>query len=335
MKNNFINRGIIIIIFGIILPLSVCKASSEPAPYSVTLKLINSLNLSLNPTDILVKDGYAYVVCTSGESSGVLLSVNIYDPNNIPQYNSFPELSDKASAIAFNGSYAYIGQSDGNIKIANFKSRDNPVLTGNIESVGKIIKMTVYNGYLYLLRNDFGLNVYDVSLPDFPITKGVQPVSGQATGLFVKNNYAFIVTSSANLSIIDISQTSSLPIIGSYFSGINFYDVFVSDNYAYIAQGATGVQIVNVSKMSNPVHETNIFSRKFSKQVVISGYYTWVNDDNSIQSFYNIEPKDQKWAGSFDNSGNSINKIDVEDAKYIYLCSSDYKLKVIQIIYNY
>ena len=195
--------------------------------------------------------------------------------------------------------------------------------------------MIVYNGYLYLIRSDFGLNVYDVSVPDFPVTKGTQPVTGQATGLFVKNNYAFITTSTASMSIVDISQTSSLPVIGSYFAGINFYDVCVSDNYAYIAQGSTGVQVVNVSKLSNPVQVTNIFSRKFSKQVVISGYYTWVNDENSIQAFYNKEPKDQQWAGSFDNAGSSINKIDVEDAKYIYLCSSDNKLKIVQIIYNY
>lgn len=330
MKKSFMG---IILTLVFIIPLSLY--SSDGAPYSVTLNKINEVLLPSSPVDITIKDGFGYIICSGGESGGVLVSVNLFDPFNIPQISSYPSLSDKPVNIAFNGSYAYIGQSDGMIKIANFKTRDNPTFTNYIDAVGKIVRMTIENGYLYLLRSDFGLNVYDVSVPDFPVSKGVQLVSGTATGLFVKNNYAFVTTQSANLSIIDITQITKLPIIGNYISGISFYDVFVNDNYAYVSQGATGVQVISISKISSPSHITNIFSRKFSKQVVVSGYYTWVNDDNSIQAFYNIDPKDQKWAGSFDNSGNSINKIDVEDAKYIYLCSSDNKLKVIQIVYNY
>ncbi len=335
MKSYLNFRGIMFFFLGILIPLSVFNASEKPAPYSVTLNKVNEVILPTIPVDIIINDGYAYIVCSSGESGGEVVSVNLYDPLNIPPISTFPSISDKPVSIAFNGSYAYIGQSDGMIKIINFKTRDNPSLTNYIDAVGKIVKMTIDNGYLYLLRSDFGLNVYDVSVPDFPISKGVQVVPGTATGLFVKNKYAFITTQSANMSIIDISQISKLPIIGNYLSGINFFDVFVKDNFAYISQGSTGVQVVNVTDINSPVHLTNIFSRKFSKQVVISGYYTWVNDDNSIQAFYNLDPKDQKWAGSFDNTGSTINKIDVEDAKYIYLCTSDSKLKVIQIIYNY
>lgn len=333
MKISFKAGGLISILLGILTPCLSCNALAS-APYSVSLKQINVLNLPSPPVDIQIKDGFAFIVCSSGDG-GILISANIFDPSNIPQYTSYPLLTDKPVAIAFNGSYAYIAQSDGIIKIANFKNRDLPVLTNYIDAIGKIIKMVVYNGYLYFIRSDFGLNIYDVSVPDFPVSKGVQLVSGEATGLFVKNNYAFVTTSTASMSIIDISQISTLPVIGNYLAGINFYDVFVNDNYAYISQGATGVQVVNISKLQSPVHVTNIFSRKFSKQVVINGYYTWVNDDNTIQAFYNKDPNDQQWAGSFDNLGSSINKIEVQDAKYIYLCSYDSKLKVIQIFYNY
>jgi hypothetical protein len=335
MKTKFKFREITFFLIGMFTSLFFCKEANGLSTYSVTLKQINVLNLPAQPVDIQIKDGYAYIVCSFGDSGGELVSANIYDPNNIPPLNYYPNLSDKPIALAFNGSYAYIGQTDGVIKVINFKNRDLPIQTNYIEAIGKINKMIIYNGYLYFIRSDFGLNIYDVSVPDFPVSRGVQLVSGEATGLYVKNNYAFVTTSSANMSIIDISQISTLPIIGTYIAGLNFYDIFVNENYAYISQGATGVQVVDVSKLSSPVHETNIFSRKFSKQVVISGYYTWVNDDNSIQAFYNKNPKDQLWAGSFDNGGSSINKIDVEDSKYIYLCSSDNKLKIIQIYYNY
>lgn len=91
-----------------------------------------------------------------------------------------------------------------------------------------------------------------------------------------------------------------------------------------------------ISKLPTPAWITNIFSRKLAKQVVVSGYYTWVNDDNSIQAFYNKDPKSQLFAGSFDNGNNgSIIRLDVIDAKYIYMVTTDNKLKVIQIYYNY
>jgi hypothetical protein len=67
----------------------------------------------------------------------------------------------------------------------------------------------------------------------------------------------------------------------------------------------------------------------------VEGYYTWVNDENTIQAFYSREPKDQLYAGSYDNNNISINKIAVVDNKYIYLCSSNNKLVVVQIYYNY
>lgn len=332
MKNITFFRGLSLLL--ILNPLLIFSATENLAPYSVTLKQINSLNLPSTPIDIQLKDGYAYLVCAQGDG-GVVVSVNIYDPASVASINSFPAISDKPVAIAFNGSYAYIAQSDGVIKVINFKNRDNPVYTNSIESIGKILKMVVYNGYLYFIRSDFGLNIYDVSLPDYPVLKGVQLVTGEATGLFVKNNYAFVTSSTASMSIIDISQTSKFPIIGNYISGISYYDVYVKDNYAYISQGATGVQVVNVTQLTNPVHVTNIFSRKFAKQVEISGYYTWVNDENTIQAFYNKDPNNQLWAGSFSNGDNSINKIEVDDAKYIYLCSNDNKFKVVQIFYDY
>ena len=150
----------------------------------------------------------------------------------------------------------------------------------------------------------------------------------------MKNNYAFVTSSTANLAIIDISQISKFPIIGNYISGISYYDVYVQDNFAYISQGATGVQVVDIAKLE-PCHATNIFSRKFSKQVEISGYYTWVNDDNTIQAFYNKDPINQLWAGSFSNGETCINKIEVDEGKYIYLCSNDNKFKVVQIFYDY
>jgi hypothetical protein len=324
-----------IIILMIIVPSSYLNASEYNvanvinAPYSVTLKQISEVTLPGSPIDIYINDDYAYVLCPS------VVMININDPYNIPKPAVYPDLATNANSIAFNGSFAYIGQDDGVIKIVDFKTKDTPQSRGSIDAFGEISKVFIYKGYLYFIRKNFGLTVYDISIPDVPISRGTQVVTGEANSLFVKDHYAYVTSVNANLTIIDISDISKLPIAGIYNFGINFYDVFVNENYAYVPQGETGVQVINVSKPLTPTHITNIFSRKFAKQVVVEGYYTWVNDDNSIQAFYSREPKDQLYAGSFNNYNGTINKIAVVDNKYIYLCSSNLRLKIIQIYYNY
>lgn len=326
-----INMGIIIII-SVIVPFSFTFASVNVvsnAPYSVSLKQIQELTLPGSPSDIYIIDDYAYILCPS------IAVINIANPDAIPAPAVFSDLTSGANSIAFSGSYAYVAQDDGLIKIVDFRDREKPFVRGTIDAFSKISKIFAYNGYLYFIRKDFGLSVYDISIPDIPISKGTQVVLGEANSLFVKNNYAYVTSVNANLTIIDISDISKLPVVGIYNSGINFYDVFVNENVAYVPQGSTGVQVLNISQPISPTHITNIFSRKFAKQVVVNGYYTWVNDDNSLQAFYSREPKDQLFAGSFSNYEGTINRIAVKDNKYVFLCTSNSRLKVLQVIYNY
>jgi hypothetical protein len=332
-KRRFCTGTVIILI--IIVPFIFTYASENNylntanAPYSVTLKLVNEVSLPGNPSDIYIKDDYAYILCPS------VVLVRISEPYNIPKIKIYSDLATDPTSIAFNGSFAYLAQSDGVIKIVNFQNIDKPVNNGSVNSFGNITKVSVLNGYLYFITKELGLHVYDVTVPNVPMPKGNQVVSGEPSGLFLKNNYAYISSSNATLTIINVSDISKLPIAGTYNFGINFYDVYVNENYAYVPQGATGVQVLDVGTLPSPKHITNIFSRNFSKQVVVDGYYAWVNDDNSIQAFYSREPEDQLFAGSYDNGDYGINKIAVVDNKYIYLCSSNNKLKVIQIYYNY
>lgn len=333
MSKRRLYKGTIIFLL-VIVPFSFPYASSGnnpalPAPYSVYLKLINEVKLPGNPIDIYINEDRAYLLCPS------VVVINLTDPNNIPKPEIYSNFTNNPNSIAFNGSYAYIGQDNGVIKIVDFKDTERPLSKGIIDAFGPITKVFVYNGYLYFIRKNFGLNVYDITIPEVPISKGTQVVVGEANSLFVRNHYAYVTSSNANLTIIDVSDISKLPIVGTYNSGINFYDIYVNENYAYVPQGPTGVQVLNIANLPTPVQITNIFSRKFAKQVVVNGYYTWVNDENSVQAFYSREPKDQLWAGSYDIKGGVINRLAVEDNKYVYVCSSDMKLKVLQVYYNY
>lgn len=328
----FLHQSIRIVLVTIFLFAAGISYSGNSS-YDVYLKQINEVPIN-SPIDIILKDGFAYILCSSS-AGGSIITLNISNPLVIPQPVSAIGIEGgTVTSFSFNGPYMYVSSTEGQIKVIDYKNNKLPRDAGTIDANGQIVKMVINNGFLYLIRKDFGLNVYDITVPDFPLYKGTQLVPGEANGLFVKNNLAYISSSNAYLSIIDISDIAKLQIVGSYNFGSNFYDVFVSDNLAYLAQGSTGVQVVNVSQASSPKWMTNLFSRNFSRQVIASGYYTYVNDENTIQVFWNKDPGHQVYAGHFDNGLNNIVRILVQDDKYIYLCSSGNSLKVLQIIYE-
>lgn len=305
------------------------------AQSKVYLNLINQADLPSNPIDIALRSGYAYVVC---ESIGIY-RIDVSNPYGLMKPEFLNITISNAKLITFNGAYAYIAQDNGRIRIISLKNDLFPVNAGYFDTFSKIEKMVVDGGYLYYIRKDFGMHVVDVTNPEIFIPRGNQLVPGDANGLFIKNNYAYVTTQSAYLSIIDIKSAEGglmkLPIVGTYNFGLYFYDVFVSDNYAYVSQGTTGVQVLNVKDPAKPKWETNIFARRNVKNVIVSGFHTWVNDDVTIQAFYNRDPKTQLWAGSYDNNNWSINKFLIDDGKYIYLLSSDRKMKIVSIDYSY
>ena len=307
--------------FTLFFLLISCTYSSQ-----VYLTLIKEVTLSSTPFDIIINEGIAYVL-----TSNALLGFTTSDPYN-PQQTSYGELSG-TSSIAFTGRFAYSLSSSG-IKLYDFTK--NPPVRRNIVSItGRIKKLVIDNGYLYILNEDAGLQVYDVNVGDFPIFKNTQVVPFNSNGIFIKDKKAYITSSNANLSIIDVGDLSKLPIIGSYNVGVSFYEPYVDGNYAYIPQGTGGVQVLNITKLPFPEWVTNLFARKSARQVVSSNFYVWVADEFTIEGFFNKSDKSFYYAGNYDNQDAVINRIALIEGKYIYMCSSDNKLKILRIDYKY
>lgn len=299
--------------------------SDNISSYNVNITLINKITLPGSQQDIQIIDDNAYIL-----TGGIVIKYDISDPPIPKNPITYPV---NTSSMAFSNRYGYFTTGN-NLKVYDLTT-DTPVEKNSLVMAGNIIKMSVSNGYLLLLKPDQGLIVYDIKNPETPILKGTQFVPGEANSMFIKDKTAYITCRNAYLSIIDFSDPVKLPIIGSYNAGVNFYDVYVQDNYAFLSQGVTGVQVVDIKKSSIPQHITNIFTRKFSKQIVLSNYYAWLNDENTIQAFYNKDPESFLFAGQYDNEGAVINRIAVIDGKYILVCSSDGLLKVLKIQYFY
>lgn len=311
---------LVLLVFFLLSPI-YCKLHST----QVYLDLINEISLASEPKDIVLYDN-AYII-----SGGMIYSATINDPYNI-SVTEIPELSGSKS-IAFIGHYCYALAANGDINI--YDMAKSPIAKKTtINSTGRVRKIVIDNGYLYAINEDAGMQVYDVNIADFPIFKNTQIIPFNSVGIFIANYKAYVTSSSGSLSIIDVSDKSKLSIVGSYNSGTTFYEPFVDGNYAYVPQGSSGVQVLDITKLPTPEWLVNLFGRKNSHQVVASNFYVWVADDKSIEGFFTSGPKTYTFAGNHKFT-EKINRIALIDGKYIYVCSTDKKLKILKITYKY
>lgn len=304
------------------LLIAACNIFSS----QVYLSLINEVNLDNIPTDVIVYEDNAYIL-TGGSIYGFKPS----DPWNInlTKYT----IDGGASSLAFSGRFGYTTGNFNGIKYFDFTAYP-PKYKNTIMTTGDIKKIVIDNGYIYAVNKSMGLQVYDINSADFPIYRNTQMIPGEANGIFVKDKKAYITGSSANMYIVDIGDVSKLPIVGSYNFGVSFYEAFVDGNYAYIPQGNTGVQVIDITKLPFPEWVANIFARKSAKQVVASNFYVWVADEYTVEGFYNIDAKSFLYSGNYENKSAVINRIMVYEGKYIYMLTSDKKLKVLKIDYK-
>ena len=308
-------------IFTVLILLTSYSFSNQ-----VYFTLINEISLDNEPIDIVVNENFAYII-----TGAALYSINTENPYS-SELKNYQYMSGTTS-ISFSGRFAYTIGSGNGISVYDL-TKDQPERKNSIITNGKLTKLVIDNGYMYVINQASGLQVYDVNIPDFPVFKNTQILNSDANGLFVKDRKAYVTSKNANLSIIDVSDVSTMPIIGTYTNGVNFYEPYVDGDYAYLPQGNTGVQVLNITKLPFPEWVTNLYARKFARQVVASNFYIWVADDKSVEGFYNKDAKTYYFAGSYKND-EVINRIAVIEGKYILMCTSDKKLKILKIDYRY
>jgi len=301
--------------------------SSNILPNQVYFTLLKEFTLEGEPKDIVIDNSKAFII-----TSANMYSVDILEPypGNLIEYTGI----GKVNSITFIGRIAYSTGNYEGIKYYDF-TKSPPVYKNKINSFGAIKKIVIDNGYLFAVNNSYGLQVYDVNIPDFPLFKNTQIIPGNANGIFVKDRKAYVTGSNGNLYIIDAHDITMLPIVGQYNFATSFYEAYVDGGYAFLPQGAPGVQVININKLPNPEWITNIFGRTNAKQVISSNFYVWLADENSIEAYFNYDFKTFLFTGNYDNGKAVINRIADIEGKYLYVCSSDKKLKILKIDYRY
>ncbi|HLC20270.1 MAG TPA: hypothetical protein VJK72_05085 [Candidatus Nanoarchaeia archaeon] len=207
----------------------------------------------LAPSDIIVKDDYAYVVQTLG-------GLNIIDVHDPQQPKSVKVIPFESHTLGF-------------------KIKDNYGYLGRITSLNP--------GKDYEFTSLF--EIIDLTNPTAARVIGSVEVPTNIKGLDINGNYAYVIggTYPYRLSVIDISSPASpklLPPTDS-FTNAEFQDILVEDGYAYITDGMSGLKVLDVSNPMQPqqIKELNLGGRAFKIQKFSNLLYM-----NVEQKYFNI-----------------------------------------------
>jgi hypothetical protein len=195
-------------------------------------QIVGSLDVSQAPTEIIVRDRYAYGGC----SLAGLQIFDVSDPSHPTLAGQYPiqyfygltiwnnlaylseanagsstihviDISDPthpASLCTFNtamrqmeacGDYLYgvWGSYAHNVQILDISDPANPVEVSNFESdIYSISDLDYHYGYLYLTGHGEGLRIFDVCDPASPFEVGYYNTPGNARAVFASAEYAYI-----------------------------------------------------------------------------------------------------------------------------------------------
>lgn len=222
------------------------------------------------------------------------ISLEGFDPENDeltyylasePQNGSFSELVNFGSArdlavqsigvdivTSSDGNTAYVANYEAGLQILDVTDRDNPFVTGSLDTEGLAFDITISDdgNRVYLADEQQGLQIFDVSDRTNPILLGNFNTDGLAYGVALSSaeDIAY-VADAATLQIIDVGASgtpfllASLPLDGSAFG------VTVSDDgsLAYVASDGIGLEIIDVSDSRNPV-KVGVMDSMFNARAV-------------------------------------------------------------------
>jgi len=172
-------------------------------------------------------------------SNNRLVKVGLYDtPGN-------------AMGVAVKGSYAYVADDKGRLRILDISDSAHPAEVGFYNTPGNAQDVVVTAGYVYVVGKAISLRVLDISDPVYPVEVGFLDTPGGAESVAVAGNYVYIASGEGGLRIVDISNPTRPVEVGFFDTPGNAQDVAIEGNYAYIADGHS-LLVVDISNPTKP-----------------------------------------------------------------------------------
>lgn len=215
------------------------------------------------PNNIIVKDGYAYVI----ETLGGLNIVNVQDPKN-PKVVKVIPFESHTVGFKVRGNYAYVARitkitSQGSSYSSNsvFETLDisNPATTSVVASVeigSSVIDLDLQENYAIVAGDyPYRTTVIDISTPTKPVKLPNQDVivgSVDFQGVAISNGYAYFSDGNIGLRIVDVSDVHNLKHVTDLDLQGRGYKITKVGNYVYVTVEKKYLNLIDASNPQQP-----------------------------------------------------------------------------------
>ncbi|MBK8129625.1 MAG: hypothetical protein IPK53_12245 [bacterium] len=181
--------------------------------------------------------------------------MNVTNPA-APFGSGFFDTPGYAVGVAVSGSYAYVADDIGGLRVVDITNPAAPFSTGNY-TPGSVDGISVSGNLAYVSFGRGGIRAVDISNPAAPGVVGSYAVT-QGSEAFgkaaVSGNYGYVLEYGGidGLRVVDVTNPASPVSAGFYVTPYEPSDIAVSGNFAYVVCGWTGLRVVDISNPAVP-----------------------------------------------------------------------------------
>ncbi len=244
-----------------------------------------------------------------------------------------------ARNIAVQGSYAYVADRSGDLRVLDISDPLAPVVVSACSIPGYGNDVAVAGDYAYVAADDYGLQVIDISDPAAPVRVGGCDTAAYANGVAVDGDYVYLVdyqrgpvTVDGGLYVIDVTDPTDPQITGSHLmSSPASLDVAVAGDYAYVAAAHLGLQVFSIADPAAPALVGGYSDGNYPLRVAVFGDYAYVGDSNTGLDIVDVttDPENPSLVGTCAIPGNARGVYLTGD--YAFVAGEDAGLQVIRV----
>jgi len=306
--------------------LTNCASRAAPTPDAGNVEFVGHIGGATYA--VALQGNYAYI----GEGPRLTI-LDISNPASPTVLGKTLPLPDTVRRVAVAGSYAYVADYDGGLRVVDVSTPSNPMEVGFYDTPGDAYGVAVAGDYAYVTgvsgypNWDGWLRVVDVSDPTNPTEVGACDTPDETGGVAVAGGYAYVTDWDGGLRVVDVSTPSNPTEVGFYDTPGYAGDVAVAGGYAYVV-GRSGyppydgwLRVVDVSDPINPTEAGFYDTPGRAWGVAIAGGYAYVADHYKGLRVVDVsDPTNPTEAGFYDTPGYAQGVAIAGDYAYVADC---------------
>jgi hypothetical protein len=273
--------------------------------------------------DVMVKNGYAYVMC---DHSGIHV-LDVQNPQ-YPQQVSTLHLPYNNNDVDIEGEYAYATSLLTGLQVVDISDLAHPQIGERFQPEGYTYGVEVYSGYAYLLNSENDIQIVDVQNPFSLIARGSVETPGSAQELLVRGDYLYVADQDSGITIINVSDKDYPFLVNSVNLEGKCENVFALGNYLFASCRGVGMKIFDLTDPEMPTLQKLYPTTQEIEDLYVEDQYAYLSTEDDRLEIVDVSssPLLVDTYDDLDNPGDLL----VKD-EHLYLCDTR-SFKILQFI---